>query len=220
MSLLTDLPAAALDFVIAFLLPLILPRNGGDTLAARTLALQMLEDHHPQTVRELRLAGEAVGFSLKSLTMLAESAEPNIAAEKLESSMKWACGLSRSGHLAQRRLDELQRLRKTGCRPEEIPNATQLQTAILEAAPEGAPATVEPTGPPNVAQAEAALRSAEKLLALMKMHHKGAPPPHSQAAQQIQAQHRLVDTARMKLQQARRREAETASPPEPASIAA
>ncbi len=216
MSLLTDLPAAALDFVIAFLLPLILPRNGGDAQAARTLALQMLEDHHPQTVRELRLAGEAVAFSLKSLTMLAESAEPNIAAEKLESSMKWACGLSRSGHLAQRRLDELQRLRKTGGRPAEIPKPTPLRTMIPEAGPDTAPPPTEPAAPQNVAQVEAALRSAEKLLALMKVHHKGAPPPHSQAAQQIQAQQRLVDTARMKLQQARRREAEIVSSPEPA----
>lgn len=216
MSLLTDLPTATLNFLIGFLLPLILPRNGGDVEAARALALELLEDHRPRTARELRLAAEAVAFGLKGLTMLAESAEPNVSAEKLESSMKWACGLSRSGHLAQRRLDDLQRPRKTPPQQEETPATTAQQSAPSEAAPPSAgPATAQTT-----AQAEAALKSAEKLLALMKAHHKGAPPPHSHAAQQIQAQQRAVDTARMKLQQARKRDSEIVSSPEPAHIAA
>jgi outer membrane protein TolC len=57
---------------------------------------------------------------------------------------------------------------------------------------------------PDIATAEAKLASATKLLNLMKAHHKGAPPPHSSAAQQIQAQQRVVETARLKLEQARR----------------
>jgi len=113
--------------------------------------------------------------------------------------MKWACTLSRSGHLAQRRLDELQRPRKTARQPEAIPEATAPRTELPEiVSPRADPAPSEP-----VAQAEAALRSAEKLLVLMRAHHKGAPPPHSPAAQQIQAQQRAVETARLKLQQAR-----------------
>jgi len=216
MSRLTDLPEAALQFVISVLLPLILPRNGGDPTAARSLALDLLEDHQPRSVRELRLAGEAVAFSLKSLTALAESAEPNLAAEKQEAAMKWACALSRSGNLAQRRLDQLQGPRKPTRQPDVTPDTTTPPSEPAQiAAPPDQSTPAEP-----VAQAEAALRSAEKLLALMKAHHKGAPPPHSPAAQQIQAQQRIVDTARMKLQQARKLAAAAALQSEPTRIAA
>ena len=204
-----NIPATALEMAFALILPLILPTLKNDTEAARALALHMLGEYHPQTVRELRLATEAISFSIKSLIVLAESAEPDIKPEKLDASLKWATSLGRASHQAQRRLTEFQRAARTTPAPEPaiepVPPAPEPEHETQEAATR------------DVAVAEANLASATKRLNLMKAHHKGAPPPHSTAAQQIQAQQRVVETARLKLQQARR--IQIASP-EPEQISA
>ncbi len=144
--------------------------------------------------------------------MLAQSAEPGIRSDKLETSLKWACSLSRSGHQAQRRLNELQRCRARAGRREEAepapeasaPAATPAQPVPAPTAPPEPPPSPASTPESDIAQAETRLQSAVKLLNMMKAHHKGAPPPHSAAAQQIQAQQRSVETvAWLKLQQAR-----------------
>ncbi|MBS0640415.1 MAG: hypothetical protein JSS43_11120, partial [Proteobacteria bacterium] len=54
-----------------------------------------------------------------------------------------------------------------------------------------------------VAVLEAAHAAARVRLEQMKASYKGAPPPHSKAAQDIQRQQRVVDAARLKLVQAR-----------------
>ncbi len=203
------LPAAAFDLALSFLLPLILPALNNDTVAARALALHMIGEYDPQSARELRLATEAIGFSLKSLTVLAESAEPAITADKLDITLKWACSLSRSSHQAQRRLTEFQRAARTAPEPAQSESATKSAAAHQEP-PTPGPQPETPTtdiATTDIATAEAKLASATKLLTLMKAHHKGAPPPHSSAAQQIQAQQRQVENARLKLEQARRHHA-------------
>ncbi len=224
MSLSATLPTAALDVALSFLLPLILPALGNDAAAARALVLHMVAEYDPQSVRELRLAAEAIGFSLKSLTVLAESAEPDIAAGRLDVTLKWASSLSRSSHQAQRRLTEVQRAARTAPAPEPpyLEPATETaptETVAAEPAPPAPAPQPEPdTAIPDVAKAEDALASATKLLTLMKAHHKGAPPPHIGAAQQIQAQQRVAETARLKLEQARRLQAATPQrEPEPAA---
>ena len=83
MSLPASLPASAVNMVIGMLLPLILPSVGGDAQQARDLALFLLSEYQPQTGRELQLAGEAIGCSLRGLAMLAQSAEPGIRSDKL-----------------------------------------------------------------------------------------------------------------------------------------
>ncbi|HVZ10743.1 hypothetical protein [Rhodopila sp.] len=92
----------------------------------------------------------------------------------------------------------------------EVAGATETETEAATAAPDAA-ATAPGDGPAAeadpVAEAEAKFRSATRLLHLMKAHHKGAPPPHSQAAQQIKAQERVVNMARLSLEQARRGQA-------------
>ena len=224
MSLPASLPASAVNMVIGMLLPLILPGVDGDVQEARDLALHLLWEYQPQTGRELQLAGEAVGCSLRGLAMLAQSAEPGIRSDKLEMSLKWACSLSRSGHQAQRRLNELQRTARAGRREDPAPAPEQAAPTATPAYPtpesvaEPEPPPAAETAPPSdLAQAEAKLRSAVKLLNLMQGQHKGAPEPHSQAAQQIQAQQRSVETARLTLQQAR--QADQAQP-EPVRAAA
>jgi hypothetical protein len=231
MSFATSIPEAVVNLVVGFLLPLLLPTVGGDRQAASVLALDLLASYNPQGPRELSLAGEAIAHSLKALALLARSAEPDIAAEKLENSLKWACSLSRSSHQAQRRLDALQRARqqtlKAAAEAEAIETApTTIDAAppkpvagpreLAAASPESVSAPIiaipraadETAPPPDLAQAQAALFLAEQQLVLMKARWKGAPQPHTQAGQQIQAQQRIVNTARLQLEQARRNQAE------------
>jgi len=231
MSLAASNPASVVNLVIGFLLPLLLPTVGGDREAARLLALDLLASYNPQGPRELNLAGEAIAHSLKAFAMLVRSAESDIAAETLENSLKWACSLSRSSHQAQRRLEALQRARhqalkagakaraaatvlatNAGAPPEPIASPPEPSAPPPDAAP--APMTTvrkaagPVTSPPDLAQAQAELFLAEQQLALMKARWKGAPQPHTQAGQQIQAQQRIVNTARLQLEQARRSQAE------------
>src|SRR3954454_7419413 len=72
MSLSPNLPVSAIEYVVALLVRLMLPNVGEDTEAARALALDMLADYHPRTVRELRLAGEIIGCGLNTLQALAD----------------------------------------------------------------------------------------------------------------------------------------------------
>ena len=245
-----NLPAAAIEVALGLLLPLILPTLKNDTQAATGLALHMLAEYEPRSVRDLRLATEAIGYSLRSLMILAESIVPGIKTEALDITLKWATSLSRSSHQAQRRLTEFQRATPvTATHPEtdhpQTASAEPPQPATRETAAHPEPTNPEPAHPeaaraesphptvttaaapaasPNpdpdcadVATAEARLASAIRLLNRMRAHHKGAPPPHSSAAQQIQAQQRVVETARMKLEQARRQHTQSAQPAQSAA---
>jgi hypothetical protein len=271
MTLSPTLPQSAVDLVVAMLVRLILPALAGDTGAAKALALAMLAEYQPQTIRELRLAAEIVGLSLESLNALVESAQPGVPAERLATSRRWACSLSRTGYQAQRRLDTLQRARQGGSAsalasdiavtapraalPSAQPRTSLPQAAALQlpqAPPHGPPqpqasrpvvgdaqqtqahpaqaAGKSPQSQPPQSQpalSESPLSQAEGTyivalahLNFMKARHKGAPPPHSQAAQQIQAQQRIVDAARMKLELLRKQMQHAAPRQEPIRAAA
>ena len=214
MSFPATIPTAAIEFVLCMLLPVLLPGLGGDNAAARALAIELLAEQGPRTAHELRLAAEAIGQSLKGLAMLADSAAPDIAPAQLERSLKWATRLARAGHQAQARLDTLQRApHAERFSPPNLDIAAAMDPDDTALTPHvDDPGSVGVTEPPpapapetDIGKAEATLRTAEKLLGLMKARWKGAPPPHSKAAQDIRQQRRLVDTARMALAQARRR---------------
>jgi hypothetical protein len=244
MSPFTPIPAAAITLVISFLLPLLLPATGGDVEAAKSVALALLSEYQPRTARELRLAGEAIVSSLKGLSLLALSGEPGIDRETLDTTLKWATSLSRSSHAAQRRLDTLQRLRRASLQPDAEPLPALAQAdppAPMADAPrteaDGGRAVTTAADVPSadlaaaglaqsdeaqsdLAQAEAAFTTAEARLAVMKGWYKGGPAPHSTAAQQIRTQTRLVEAARLKLAQARKRRAESGSQFQPDQVAA
>lgn len=221
----TDLPQAAIDFVIGLLLPILLPALAGDTETARAIAVRTVAEYEPRSMRELHLAGEAAGFSLKTLVLLAQSSDPAVPAERQEALMKLATALSRSGQSAQRKLELLRRARRTASAEEPAPEATlspvemrvdaadDMEIAASDVQPPeqsaGAPAGPAPS--PDLAQAEPAYHAAAAQLTLMRARFKGAPPPHSQSAQQIKAQQRIVDMARLKLEQARRRSVHAAA---------
>ena len=187
MSIPASISAAVVDTIIAFLLPLLLPGAGGDIQAANAVALELLADHQPQTGRELRLAGEAIAFSLKGLAMLGKSAEPASSVEGLNSSLKWACSLARSGHQAQRRLDELQRLRRPAARRREpvaepdpgpeAPAAAEPVTA-RDALSAASPAP-EPSSQPDVAAIAQASRAGESRRPMSRRPRPRSPKPRS-----------------------------------------
>ena len=273
MSLCPDLPAGALALSVASLVPLILPIVSGDSAAALNMSLEWLSEYNPRSARELSLAGEAIGFGVRGLAMLARSAAPGAEDAAVEHALKWASSLSRSADRASRRLDDLQHPRLTrrrGAPPAEqaaaplaaspeaatpdtgepchdpstpqqwceavvsdpaeepdvawagtpgsdaappsatIPDGTQADADAMTAPPGEVDAAPPDPGPDavglDVAEAEGLLRTGEKLV-LMKARHKGAPPAHTKAAQQIRAQERAVAFARVKLQQALARRA-------------
>ncbi len=218
MALHDTLAIEAIDFVVALLLPLILPACP-DPQAARALALRLLAAHTPENERDLQLAGEAVAFSIRAMGALAEAADPALPPERRDAASRRAGSLSRSGLQVQRCVAALQRERRAARRApppftvaplREDPLAGTPMTAPPAEAPHASPppARVQPrpeadaSPVPDMAQAEAQLRRAEKLLALMLAHHNGAPPPNSKAAQDIEAQKRAVDAARIALRQA------------------
>ncbi|MFL5280892.1 MAG: hypothetical protein ACJ8AW_07795, partial [Rhodopila sp.] len=149
--------------------------------------------------------------------------------------LKATVSLARHSHLAQRRLDELQRRAARAERqpaapnpePADQPHAGPGPEALPPATPEAettaAPptqqaaqpaATIPPAEPqalPELAQAETKYAIALQELTLMKARWKGAPQPHTKAGRDIQRQQRLVDAARMALAQARSRHAEIAA---------
>src|SRR5690242_3298844 len=210
MSLPATVPPAIIDVVVGFLLPLILGTCGGDEAAARAAALRLLAEPQPRTGNELLLAGAAIAFRLRGLARLVQSAEPDLSPDAAAIAEKSACGLLRTGDQAQRRLDEALRAAPRGADaaapvadatpPLPEPSATTGTAAAPDGAASGAetPAQAgaadgaEPAPPAEpamaitgslVAQLEEKLRSAEKLLNMMKAYHKGAPPPHGKAAQ-------------------------------------
>ena len=197
MTALANFPQAALNLVLTMLLPLLLPATGDNLEAATHLALTMLAEYQPRTIQELRAAAKLIGLSLQTLQTLAEAAEPDLSPTRLATLRRSACLLSRSELQAQKALHDLQRARPADAHPQPQPQPHPQAARQPEPAPQPEPAE---TASPE----ENAYNAALKLLNQMKSHHKGAPPPHSSAAQQIQAQQRVVDTARMKLEQARR----------------
>ncbi|MFL5252208.1 MAG: hypothetical protein ACJ8AI_04835 [Rhodopila sp.] len=238
MSISASIPTAFVDVVIGCLLPLLLRGTGGDAQAADALARHLLTEYHPRTAQELHLAGESITNRLKSMLLLAASAEPGIAAEAEDTALKWATSLTRAGHQAERKPDRLQRASCATHRPHMLdetgldiqeqagppvePAAPTTPEQTAETTPAG-PATAPPADASpasEVGQAESKYNPAAKLLTLMKAHHKGAPPPHTKAAQDIQHQQRIVDAARMALQQARCRQVQAAVQSASTAIAA
>ncbi len=231
MSSFAHIPAALVEFVVGFVTPMLMRGPEAEPRAARAMALRLLADYNPRTGRELRLAGEAILFGLEGLAVLGSSGINASNQEERFGAAKWACSLARMGHQAQKRLDALRQdppvrepsAEDAGAAPEAAGMPPEPVAADAAPPPGNAgapedgggsrPTATGTAGLPGIADAEAKLKSAEKLLNLMKAYHKGAPPPHSEAAQDIAAQQRVVDLARMTLAQARRRAQSAADAP-------
>src|SRR5690348_4373814 len=115
MSLPASIATEAVDFILALLLPLILPKLS-DPDKARATALRMLNAHSPQDERELQLAAEAVAFSIRTMAVLGEAAHPDTPPERRDAAQRLGNSLSRSGLAVQRCLGTLQRERRNARR--------------------------------------------------------------------------------------------------------
>jgi hypothetical protein len=113
-TLAATLSAAILDTILGRLALLFISGAAGDLTAARNAAAQMLAAYHPQTEDELRLAAEIVGFSFHALEALGQAAGPDMPLTRILRLRGSAVSLSRESHKAQRRLDHLQKARRTG----------------------------------------------------------------------------------------------------------
>ena len=225
---------AIVNAFLDLLVPLFLTFVGGNTETARAIAAELLADFNPQTPRELDLAAKAIGNGFRSLILLSKSADTGLSLADLEQTLKLACSLARAGHQAQRQLELLRqeraralhrrRLAAVAEAPPEPAHDPAPPAAAAEDATTHQGATPDPVDAANVetlvtgaaapaepqdaaaglAKAEKTLASAERLLSLMQQHVKGGVPPHSKAAQDIAAQHRVVHAARLALVQARR----------------
>jgi hypothetical protein len=138
MSQTATFSAAILDTILGRLALLFLSAAAGDLTAARDAAAQMLSAYQPQTEDELRLAAAIVGFSLHALEALGQAAGPDLPLTRILRLRGSAVSLSRESHKAQRRLDQLQKARRTGSpaaseapQPMQIPPKTEKALAGL-----------------------------------------------------------------------------------------
>jgi hypothetical protein len=113
MSCAAQLPAAILQTILGRLALLFLTGAGGDLTTAHNAAAQMIATYDPQTEDELRLAAEVISFSLHALEALGQAANPDISLNHQLRLRGGAVSLSRASHKAQRRLDQLQKARRT-----------------------------------------------------------------------------------------------------------
>lgn len=121
MSIPTSIAQAAIDTVLVRLTVLFLVGAAGNPVAARQAASQMLAAYKVENDEELRLAAEIISFSLHALEALSQASAPDFPPNKVLRFRGSAVSLSREAHKAQRKLDLLQRARRTGApRPLEV----------------------------------------------------------------------------------------------------
>ena len=132
-SLPATIAQAILDTVIGRLALLFLTGANGDMAAARHAAIQMLAAHTAETPDELGLAAEIVSLQLHTLEALSYASDPGLSLNKILRLRGGAVSLSRESHKARRKLDQLQRARRTGTTAQ--PAEAQSETAHPQPAP-------------------------------------------------------------------------------------
>jgi hypothetical protein len=148
MSLPATIPQAIIDTVLNGVALLFLAA-AGDMQAARQAAEQMLREYHPETTDELTLAAEVISLQLHTLEALSHAATPGLPLNKILRLRGSAVSLSREQHKAHRKLDQLQRARRTSLGNAE-PRAPgpRVETPIARADAEP-PAPRPPAAPPS-----------------------------------------------------------------------
>lgn len=125
MSLPTTIPQAILDTILGHLANLFLFGAAYDSTTAHQAATQMLAAYHVETEEELALAAEIISFRLHTLEALSHATDPELSLNKILRLRGGAVSLSREAHKSQRKLDQLQRDRRAGIKPQ--PAATQTE---------------------------------------------------------------------------------------------
>jgi len=140
MSLAIVIAPAIMDTVLGHLALLFLAGAGGDLVGARYAAAQMLAAYNAETPDELCLAAEIISFGLHALEALNQAAGPDQALTKILRLRGSAVSLSREGHKAQRKLDQLQRARMAGSPARACESPAEAPAPRPEATPAQPPA--------------------------------------------------------------------------------
>ena len=141
----TAIQPAILDTVLGHLALIFLAATGGDLKAARDAANQMLAAYHPQTPAELNLAAAIISFSAQALEALGQSAAPDLPLTRVLRLRGSAVSLSREAHKAQRKLDQLQKARRTVA---EVQPAQSMPVQALDPEPTPPPPQTDDTVAP------------------------------------------------------------------------
>ena len=139
MSLPTTVARAILDTILGRLTSLFLTGANGDTIVARDAASQMLSAYHAETEEELGLAADIISCRFQTLEALSDAAQPDLSLNKVLRLRGGAVGLSREGHKSQRKLDQVQRDRRTGARQSQ----PQPEAASAPMIPDSSPPTID-----------------------------------------------------------------------------
>lgn len=195
MSFPATIAPAILDTVLGRLALLFLTGAAGDMTVARHAARQMLAAYNASTPDQLSLAAEIVSFRLHTLEALSYASNPELSLNQILRLRGSAVSLSRESHKAQRKLDQLQGVRRAGTRQK------------AEVQPETPARTPEPT--PDRPQIDKALDLIEAVREAVQTAAKtGAKTSWTQAFQKRLTAKRIADN--LKKNQARH--AATANP--------
>ena len=137
MSQPTATNTAILDTVLGHLARHFLVATNGDLAAARDAAGCLLAAYDTGTDAELELAADIVSFSFHALEALSDSAAPDLSLNQKLRLRAGAVNLSREGHKARRKLDQLMSARADA--PQAAANKPQAATDAPQAAAELAP---------------------------------------------------------------------------------
>jgi hypothetical protein len=145
----SSLQAAILDTILGRLALLFLTGAGGDPVAARHAASQMLAAYHPETENELSLAAEIISFAFHALEALSQATDPDVSLNRQLRIRGSAVSLSRESHKSQRKLDQLQKARRAGvsnqpmqaqaAQPEPVRPGIDKALQLIEATREAVP---------------------------------------------------------------------------------
>jgi hypothetical protein len=185
MSFPATIAQAILDTVIGRLALLFLTGACGDMIAARYAASQMLAAYNAETPDELGLAAEIVSLQFHTLEALSYASDPDLPLNKILRLRGGAVSLSRESHKARRRLDQLQRARRTG---------TTVQPQSEAAQPHPAPAQPAPAQP----KTDAALGLIEAARAAIETAKKTGGQSWTQSFQKRLTAKRIADNLKKK----------------------
>jgi hypothetical protein len=180
MSFPATIAQAILDTVIGRLALLFLTGACGDMIAARYAASQMLAAYNAETPDELGLAAEIVSLQFHTLEALSYASDRDLPLNKILRLRGGAVSLSRESHKARRRLDQLQRARRTG---------TMVQPQSEPAQPKPAPAQPK---------ADAALGLIEAARAAIETAKKTGGQTWTQSFQKRLTAKRIADNLKKK----------------------
>lgn len=152
MSLPATLPQEILDTFLDRLALFFLAAMGGDTTVARNAVRQLIADYNPKTVQELSLAAETIMLQMHSLKALGEAFNPDLSDDKVLRLRGCGISLSREQHKAHRKLDQIQKTRRSGTKlpvSEPVPASPKIEKAIavVEAERTTAPAKAPAKSP-------------------------------------------------------------------------